>query len=67
MCLCAGIYFLRIEHRRTCVYMCVCVCERESKKGRASVTQGLMGALSSFILIAAVADLSVTLATVAAG
>lgn len=47
--------------------MCVWVCVLETEKGRVSVTQGLMGALSSFILIAAVADLSVTLATVAAG
>lgn len=31
------------------------------------MTQGLMGALRSFILIPAVADLSVTLATDAAG
>lgn len=45
--------------------VCVCVCMLESKS--VSVTQGLMGALSSFILIAPVADLSVTLATVAAG
>lgn len=44
----------------------VCVLERE--KGRvSSATRGLMGVLSSFILIAVVADLSVTLATVAAG
>lgn len=52
-------YFLR----RTYVYHCVCMKERG--KCRVSVTQGLMGALSSFILIAVVADLSVTLATVA--
>lgn len=47
--------------------MCVCVFWTESEKGGVSVTQGLMGALSSFILIAVLADLSVTLATVAAG
>lgn len=43
------------------------MCVREREQGRVSVTQGLMGALSSFILIVAVADLSVTLATVAVG
>lgn len=53
-----GIYFLRIAQH-------VWVSFKEKEKGGVSVTQGLMGALSSFILIAVVADLSVTLATVA--
>lgn len=37
------------------------------KRASERATQGLMGALSSFILIAAVGDLSVTVATVATG
>lgn len=47
--------------------MCVWERKRDIKKGRGNVTRGLMEALSSFILITIVADLSVTLATVAVG
>lgn len=61
------------------MYVCGCVTGREIwSRARERVlspapavclrgTQGLMGALSSFILIAALGDLSVTLATVATG
>lgn len=61
MRLCPGIYSVRTERWRASV------CVRKREEGRSSVTQRLMTALSSFILIAAVDDLSVTLATVAAG
>lgn len=45
----------------------MCVCKEVCERGRLIVTQGLMGARRPFILITAVADLSVTLATDAAG